>query len=200
LSTFNDYPAREYAASAAEVHGDRESTGRRYSLICIEKCSARIWRRGVANRAQDKCPPYTADDYVCVTHPTTLRNFKNSLETLHQYTETGLSMIFNGECGRYESTRFVEQTFIPKGGAANATTYDPWSGVAQPWTNGLSSWAFFMGGDTVTEAVCVPEEIRAKIPGDYGRSRGIAWYYLGGFGIVHPDQLNARIVMWDSAQ
>src|ERR1019366_8858619 len=132
-------------------------------------------------------PPYTADDYVGVGHPSTWRNLKNSLETIHQYTETGLAHIFNGEIGRYESCRFVEQTFIPKGGAANATSYDPWGGVAQPWTNGLSSWAFIMGGDTVTEAVCVPEEIRAKIPGDFGRSRGIAWYYLGGVCLVPTD-------------
>ncbi|MGP0093118.1 MAG: DUF4043 family protein [Xanthobacteraceae bacterium] len=144
-------------------------------------------------------PPFTADDYVGVSHPTTFRNLKNSLETIHQYTETGLAHIFNGEIGRYESVRFVEQTFIPKGGAANATSYDPWGGVAQAWTNGLSSWAFFCGGDTVTEAVCVPEEIRAKLPGDFGRSRGIAWYYLGGFGLVHTDALNARVVTWDSA-
>lgn len=107
--------------------------------------------------------------------------------------------IFNGEIGRYESFRFIEQTFIPKGGAANSTTYDPWSGTAAAWANGLSSWAFFMGADTVTEAICVPEEIRAKIPGDYGRSKGIAWYYLGGFGLVHPDATNARVMMWDSA-
>jgi N4-gp56 family major capsid protein len=143
--------------------------------------------------------PFTADDYVGISHPSTYRNFKNSLETIHQYTETGLAHIFNGEIGRYESCRFIEQTFIPKGGAANATSYDPWSGTAQPWTNAASSWAFLCGGDTVTEAVCVPEEIRAKIPGDYGRSRGIAWYYLGGFGLVHTDALNARVVMWDSA-
>jgi hypothetical protein len=144
-------------------------------------------------------PPYVVDDYLCLSHPTTLRNLKNGLETLHQYTETGLAHIFNGEIGRYESTRFCEQTFIPKGGAANKTTFDPWSQTAQAWANGLSSWAFFMGGDTVTEAVCIPEEIRAKIPGDFGRSRAIAWYYLGGFGIVHPDATNARIVKWDSA-
>jgi len=56
-----------------------------------------------------------------------------------------------------------------------------------------------MGGDTVTEAVCIPEEVRAKIPGDYGRSKGIAWYYLGGFGLGHPDAVNSRIVKWDSA-
>lgn len=124
---------------------------------------------------------------------------KNSLETIHQYTETGLGMIFNGEIGRYESCRFIEQTFVPKGGALDSTTYDPWTGTADAWNNALSSWAFLMGGDTVTEAVCVPEEIRAKIPGDFGRSRGIAWYYLGGFGLVHTDATNARVLMWDSA-
>jgi N4-gp56 family major capsid protein len=144
-------------------------------------------------------PPYTADDYVSMSHPSTFRGIKNTLEGIHQYTETGLAQIFNGEIGRYESCRFVEQTFIPKGGAADSTTYDPWAGTADAWNNALSSWAFFMGGDTVTEAVCVPEEIRAKIPGDFGRSRGIAWYYLGGFGIVHTDATNSRIMMWDSA-
>jgi len=144
-------------------------------------------------------PPYTADDYVMVSHPSTFRSLKNSLETIHQYTETGVAHIFNGEIGRYETTRYIEQSFIPKGGAADSTTYDPWGNVAEAWDNGLSSWAFIMGADTVTEAVCVPEEIRAKIPNDYGRSRGIAWYYLGGFGIVHTDALNSRIVMWDSA-
>jgi hypothetical protein len=144
-------------------------------------------------------PPYVMDDYLSISHPSTYRGFKNSLETLHQYTETGLAHIFNGEIGRYESFRFIEQTFIPKGGAADSTSYDPWNSTADPWNNGLSSWGFFMGADTVTEAICIPEEIRAKIPGDYGRSKGIAWYYLGGFGLVHPDATNARVVMWDSA-
>jgi hypothetical protein len=46
--------------------------------------------------------------------------------------------------------------------------------------------------------------MRGKIPTDFGRSRGIAWYYVGGFGIVHGLQTannsqNSRIVKWDSA-
>lgn len=142
--------------------------------------------------------PYIADDYVSIGEVSTYRPIKNTLETLHQYTETGLAHIFNGEIGRYESVRFIEQNFIPSGGAGDSTAFDPWTRTADPWNSGLSSWSFFMGADTVTEAVCVPEEIRAKIPGDYGRSRGIAWYYLGGFGLVHPDALNARVVKWDS--
>lgn len=145
-------------------------------------------------------PPFADDDYMCISHPSTYRAFKNQLEGIKQYTALGIADIFAGEYGRYENTRFIEQNFIPKGGSNAATTYDPYSQTAQAWTNGLSSWAFFFGGDTVTEAIALPEEIRAKIPGDYGRSRGIAWYYLGGFGIVHTDPNYARIVMWDSAQ
>jgi hypothetical protein len=42
-----------------------------------------------------------------------------------------------------------------------------------------------------------------KIPTDYGRSKGVAWYALLGFGLVHTAAMNsaanARIVMWDSA-
>ena len=148
---------------------------------------------------ESNIPPYKDDDYLCISHPSSYRTFKNQLEGVKQYTMAGIAEIFAGEIGRYENTRFVEQNFIPKGGANNATTFNAYTQTSQPWANGLSSWAFFFGGDTVTEAIALPEEIRAKIPGDYGRSRGIAWYYLGGFGIVHPDAANARILKWDSA-
>lgn len=144
-------------------------------------------------------PPYKGDDYFGVGHPTTFRGVKNDLEAIHTYTETGFAKIMKGEIGRYESFRLVEQNSIPKGGAVDSTTFDPIQGVADAWNNAKSSWAFFFGEDTVTEAICIPEEIRAKLAGDYGRSKGIAWYYLGGFGLVHSDATNARIVKWESA-
>ena len=144
-------------------------------------------------------PPYSGDDYYGISHPTTWRTLKNDLEGIHIYTETGLGRIMRGEIGRYESFRLVEQNSIPKGGAVDSTTFDPVQGVADAWNNAKSSWAFFFGEDTVTEAICIPEEIRAKLSGDYGRSKGIAWYYLGGFGLVHSDATNARIVKWESA-
>ena len=89
----------------------------------------------------------------------------------------------NGEIGRYENVRYVEQTHI----------------ASAAWTNGASDPVFFFGDDTVTEAITVPEEMRGKIPSDYGRSKGIAWYYIGGFGIVHTVAAQSRIVKWDSA-
>lgn len=149
-------------------------------------------------------PAYTGDDYYCLAWPTTYRTFKNQLETLHTYTESGFQMIMNGEIGRYENVRYIEQTNIPKGGATDSTTWNAFSRTSDPWNGGYSDWAYFFGADTVAEAIACPEEMRGKIPTDYGRSKGVAWYYLGGFGIVHAkntatNSLNARIVKWDSA-
>lgn len=149
-------------------------------------------------------PAYQGDDYYAIAWPTTYRTFKNNLESINQYTSEGLKKIMNGEIGRYESCRFIEQTNIPKGGAANSTTFSAYTNTADAWDNALSDWVFFFGEDTVAEAVACPLEMRAKIPSDYGRSKGVAWYYLGGFGIVHPtnsatNSANARIVKWDSA-
>lgn len=101
--------------------------------------------------------------------------------------------------GRYENVRYVEQTHIPKGGAADSTTFNANTKTADDWDNGLSSWIFFFGDDTVVEGISCVEQIRAKIPGDYGRSKGIAWYAINGFAIVHSDAAQARIVKWDSA-
>lgn len=150
-------------------------------------------------------PAYDGDDYIAIAHPTTLRTFKNALEDIHTYTESGVSMIYAGEVGRYESTRYIEQNELPKGHANDAAftatvgTNYVYTAVDDVWNNAQSSWCLFMGADTVIEAPSVPEEIRAKLPQDYGRDNGVAWYYMGQAGLCHTDALNARIVMWDSA-
>lgn len=136
-------------------------------------------------------PAYLGDDYYALAWPSTLRTFKNNLETIHQYSDTGFKLIMNGEIGRYENVRYIEQTNIAKGTGTDGITQTT-------WTNAKSDWIFFFGNDTVAEAIAVPEEMRGKIPSDYGRSKGVAWYYLGGFGIVHTLASNARIVKWDS--
>lgn len=127
--------------------------------------------------------PYLGDDYFAIGRPSDYRTFKNDLESIHQYVESGFTMILHGEIGRYESTRFVEQTNIATTSYSSANAAD----------------IFFFGGDTVAEAIVIPEELRGKIPTDFGRSKGIAWYYLGGFGLVHTAAAQTRIVWWNSA-
>jgi len=140
-------------------------------------------------------PAYADDDYYALAWPSTWRTLKNDLEGIKQYIDAGFQMIMNGEIGRYDGVRFVEQTHVKKGSLGTAGTV----GVTSTWSNAKSDWAFFFGEDTCAEAIAIPEEIRGKIPGDFGRDRGVAWYYLGGFGLVHTQAAQSRIVMWDSA-
>lgn len=156
--------------------------------------------RAIFNTMRERnIPAFVGDDYVAISHPTTYDQLKDDLEGIHKYTSEGVAHIFAGEIGRYDAGRFIEQTHIPRGGANDSTTFDPRLGVADEWNSGKSSWVFFIGADTGIEAAVIPEEIRAKIPGDYGRSKGIAWYYLGGFGLVHDVAKDTRLVKWDSA-
>jgi N4-gp56 family major capsid protein len=137
--------------------------------------------KGVADTlAERNIPTFDGTHYMGIGRPTALRTFKNSLEDINQYTSEGWQVIMNGEKGRYEGIRFVEQTHIASAG----------------WTN--TDRVFFFGQDTVVEAIAIPEEIRGKIPTDYGRSRGIAWYAELGYGLVHDEAANARIIRWGS--
>ena len=44
-----------------------------------------------------------------------------------------------------------------------------------------------------------PEEVRMKVITDYGRSKGMAWYMLGGWKINWETVADCRIIKWDSA-
>lgn len=130
------------------------------------------------------------DDYCSIARPSTFRTLKNNLENVYQYRDQGFQMILNGEIGRYEGVRFVEQTNQIAGAGSTAAT---------SWANNQSDTVYFFGDEAVTEGIAVPEEIRGKLASDYGRSKGIAWYYVGGFGLIHVDAEQTRVIMWDSA-
>lgn len=193
---FNATPLRVVGTSTAAVALTTNGTATATNSVAFNNAHAKAIIDVMKER---NIPAYSGDDYFAIAWPTTYRTFKNNLESLKQYTERGLTMIMNGEVGRYESCRYIEQTNIPKGGAANSTTYNTFTNTADAWDNALSDWIFFFGEDTVAEGIATPEEIRAKIPTDYGRSKGVAWYSLNGFGLVHTSASECRVVKWDSA-
>ena len=139
----------------------------------------------IADKMKERnIPVYDDGNYRAIGRPSTWRGFKDELEGVHSYVPEGFRMVLNGEVGRsYEGIRFFEQTTV----------------ASRAWTNSLSDEAFFFGADTVIEAIVCPPEIRGKIPGDYGRDMGVAWYALEGFALVHTVAAQARIVRWASA-
>ncbi len=75
-------------------------------------------------------PVYSDGNYRCIGRPSTFRDFKDDLEALHSYVDSGFQRILNGEVGRsYEGIRFFEQTSI----------------ASRAWTNAKSDQAFFFG-------------------------------------------------------
>ena len=132
--------------------------------------------------AEQNIPAFDGVNYLSVFRPAHLRQLKNNLETIHQYTPEGWHVIMNGEKGRYEGIRFIEQTNVASLG----------------WNTSGTDRGFFFGSDTVAEVFAIPEEIRGKIPTDYGRSRGVAWYAELAFGIAHTEVPGTRIICWDS--
>ncbi len=139
----------------------------------------------IADTMQERnIPVYDGENYVAIMRPTTLRPVLTELESIHQYTDNGWSRIMNGEKGKYEGIRFVTQTNIASEGYS------------------LGDAAFFFGGDTITQVISCPLELRGKIPDDYGRSQGIMWYSLENFALTHNDQTStetknqARVLRW----
>ena len=103
--------------------------------------------------------PDMADEYVSIVHRSTLRNFKNDLDQVRKYLDKEYQLVLNGEVGRHETARSVEQTNISK----------------ENWSDGRSNQAFFFGADTVAEGVVIPEEMHGKIPTDFGRLIPTHW-------------------------
>lgn len=202
---FNRTPLRVVSTTSADTAFTltTNSTATATNSTLLSKINVRAISDGMKGR---NIPYYTENSYYAISRPAGLRVLKNDLESVQQYTETGLDMIMKGEIGRYNDCKFVEQTTVPTGGAADSTTFDPFSDTGDAWnTAGSGDWAFFFGAETVCEALHTPEEIRAKIPDDFGRSKGIAWYSLLGFGGTHntvtgdTSATQCRILKWDSA-
>ena len=142
--------------------------------------------KGIVDLMEERnIPSYEGDMYMCLARPATLRPFTDILEDKSLYVQEGFAHVVRGEIGAYAGVRFAKQTNVANEG----------------WANAKSDASYFFGEDNVVEGVAITEEIRGKIPTDFGRDKGIAWYYVGGFGIVHnsADGLDNRIIKWDSA-
>ena len=89
-------------------------------------------------------------------------------EDWHKYTDPQAK--YNGEIGRIENIRFIETN----NNNALSNAYG---------TNSIGE-AIFFGADAVVMAVALDPELRAAVPGDFGRQKAVAWYGILDFGLV----------------
>lgn len=134
-------------------------------------------------------PPFEGDDYICLVSTKAKRGVMQdpAWEPWHRYTDPEAK--YNSEIGRMENVRFIE---INNTGALSAHP-----GASQT----AQGEAVFFGSDAVAMAVAEDPELRARIPTDYGRSRGVAWYGILQFGLIWTTSNagEARVVHLTSA-
>lgn len=133
--------------------------------------------------------PYADGDFMCLASTKALRGIKRdpNWEKWHTYGDKEAKA--SGEVGRIESVRFVE---INNTAALSGSL----------GTNSALGEAIFFGDDPVAMATVMDPELRAKESGDYGRSKGVAWYGIYGFDQIWYDSANpgeARTVHVTSA-
>lgn len=134
-------------------------------------------------------PAYEGDDYVCLCSTKLKRGVMSdpAWETWHKYTDPQSKYV--SEVGRLENIRFVEIN--------NAAALSNALG-----TNGVLGEGVVFGEDAVAMAVAEDPELRAAIPGDFGRAQSVAWYGILEFGQIWADSANAgeaRVVHITSA-
>ena len=127
-------------------------------------------KTGIFNTTLNPVPPWDGENYICVASVKALRGIKNDpdYEEVKKFADP--DSLLTGEVGRIEGVRFIE---------TNHTT----SLSNAKGANSIGEAVIF-GADPVIEGMAVPEEIRRKIPMDYGRDKGIGWYALLGYKLV----------------
>ena len=127
-------------------------------------------KTGIFNSTLNPVPAWDGENYICIASVKALRGIKDDpdYEEVKKYADP--DSLLTGEVGRIEGVRFIE---------TNHT-----SALSNAKGSNSIGEAVIFGADPVIEGMAVPEEIRRKIPQDYGRDKGIGWYALLGYKLV----------------
>lgn len=169
--------------TTASVNYQRAGTA---SATATADLTGANWRTICDQMRKDIIPFYDGSSYMVIGSVNLLSGFYNDVSTagfvdVSKYTSEFAGQLFRGEIGRYYMGRFMEETDFLPNNIGNGTTHG--GGVA-------------FGADAMMEGVAIPEELRQKVPTDYGRSQGLAWYFLGGWQKIWDETNDAdeRIV------
>ena len=123
-------------------------------------------RECVANLKRNNIPKYDGNNYICIGSINFLNEIMKGPEWRDNVRYGDPARLFAGEVGRMHGVRFIEETNYL---------------LDTMGTGGNYGEAVLFGAESVMEGIVTPEEVRAKVPTDYGRSRGIAWYGIMGW-------------------
>lgn len=109
-------------------------------------------------------------DYIAIFRTLGLRGIKRdpAWDEWHKYTDPQAK--YNSEVGRMEGVRFIE------------TNHN--NALRKRGTSSVLGEGVVFGADAVAMAEVLTPELRSGIPGDFGRSKSVAWYGILEFGLI----------------
>lgn len=160
---------RKYTASSTTV-GNLESVADGDTLGSAKNVKGG-WRlfhiRDVVKELKSRdVPKYDGENYVCIASVYFLNEIMKDSEWRDNVRYGDPARLFAGEVGRMHGVRFIEETNYL---------------IDTIGTAGNFGEAVMFGKEAVIEGVVLPEEVRAKVPTDFGRSKGLAWYGIMGW-------------------
>ncbi len=123
-------------------------------------------------KATLKVPYYEGGNYIGLGSTKLLRGIKNDpdFQAWRYWLKPG-DVLFKSEVGTVEQIKWIEIT--------NTDVLSGTKGVGSVLGEGL-----VFGEDGVAIAEVETPELRAAIPGGYGRWKGMAWYGVLGYGLI----------------
>jgi hypothetical protein len=123
--------------------------------------------------------PWDGDNYVGIFSVQASRAIKDDPEWERAVHYAAPERHLNYETGKFDNCRCVEDNHLA--GAAGS----------------FNGEGVIFGDETVKEIDVIAEEIRLDLPGDHGREKSMAWYFLGGWSVIweySATELDNRIV------
>ncbi len=140
--------------------------------------------------ATNNAPKYANMYWICFVHPHQSRDLRDDGAWINASNYGAPELLFTGEIGRIDDTRFIETTLMCNG---KAPATDPaykeelvtGKGETPNKTNVYQAVLF--GDQYYGIAWSLPVELRDNGVEDFGRKRSLAWYAIWGTGLLHND-------------
>lgn len=139
--------------------------------------------------ATNNAPKAVGGSYwICFVHPHQSRGLRDDSAWINASNYGDPSLLFTGEIGRIDDTRFIETTLMCNGAAPTTSpSYVAELKKGQDNANTDVYQAVLFGDAYYGVAFSLPVELRDNGVEDYGRKRGLAWYSIFGCGKLHDE-------------
>lgn len=166
----------------------------RSALTDKDTLSVSTIKDGIEILATNNAPKYGNTSWICFVHPHQSRGLRDDPAWINASNYGSPDLLFTGEIGRIDDTRFIETTLMCNGKAPeddssfNAELKKGYKGDGDTTALAVDVYQSVIFGDQYYGiAWSLPPEIRDNGVEDFGRKRSLAWYSIFGTGLLHDN-------------